>query len=56
MTRATTFRVKKIDDEWQVTVNVGGRINHSRTYFAMDKEDAELTMGCMKEEEERRQA
>lgn len=39
--------VKKVDGEWQVRVYENGKYNEDKSYFAMDKQDAEDTMKQM---------
>jgi len=47
----TRFRIVKDDGEYQVVVIEDGRRNEARTYYTDDREDAELTMQAMIEEE-----
>jgi len=48
----TTFKIIKNDwDEYEVQVFEGGKINHARTYFTDDKEDAQLTKQAMIDED-----
>ncbi len=40
--------VKKVDGEWQARVYVNGKFDEDKTYFAMDKQDAEATARDMR--------
>ena len=40
--------VKKVDGEWQARVYVNGKFDEDKTYFAMDKSDAEATARQMR--------
>ncbi len=45
--------IKNNHDEYEVRVYENGVINHDRTYFTDDKEDAQLTKQAMIDEEKR---
>jgi len=50
---SATFKIKKVDGEYQVVVTVNGKRDEARTYYTDDKQDASDTKREMEKEEKK---